>query len=271
MTLSQAFAPARNQFWTCAKPANVFAALVYLMVFASTTFAQVITTNGGFESGFAGWTRLDQLGGDGSFLLQTGTVSPVNSTTVPAPPGALQAAMTDAQGPGSHVLYQDVTVPLVPFASAQLRFDIFIGNRATAFFTPAPAQLDFSTPILNQQARVDILTGTADPFSVAGADVLLNAFQTMPGNSLVSGYTTVTTDVSALLLANLGNTLRLRFAEVDNVFTFQFGVDNVSITLTPVPEPSSLALVAFGSIVAGRCISRRKRQQENRPDEVQMT
>src|SRR5437016_4892918 len=66
--------------------------------------------NGGFESGFAGWTRADQLGSEGTFALQTGTASPVNGTTVPAPPGGSTAAMTDAQGPGSHVLYQSFTV-----------------------------------------------------------------------------------------------------------------------------------------------------------------
>src|SRR4051795_13498915 len=69
-----------------------------------------ILTNGGFESGFSGWTRADSLGSDGTFALQTGTTSPVNRTTVPAPPGSSTAAMTDALGPGSHVLYQDFTV-----------------------------------------------------------------------------------------------------------------------------------------------------------------
>ena len=33
-------------------------------------------TNGGFESGLAGWTRADQLGSEGTFALQTGAVSP---------------------------------------------------------------------------------------------------------------------------------------------------------------------------------------------------
>ena len=71
--------------------------------------------------------------------------------------------MTDAQGPGSHVLYQDFIVPLL-VASATLDFDLFVGNRAGVFVSPA--SLDFSTPALNQQARVDILRGGADPFSV---------------------------------------------------------------------------------------------------------
>jgi hypothetical protein len=89
--------------------------------------------------------------------VQLGTLSPVNGDTVPAPPEGVRAAMSDAQGPGSHVLHQDVVIPpLVP--SATLSFDLFVGNRDSAFFT-TPATLDFSTPTLNQQARVDIHGG----------------------------------------------------------------------------------------------------------------
>src|SRR5688572_13540257 len=69
-----------------------------------------LISNGGFESGFSDWTRVDQVGSDGTFHLQSGTASPVNGDAVPAPPGGSTAAMTDAQGPGAHVLYQIFTV-----------------------------------------------------------------------------------------------------------------------------------------------------------------
>jgi hypothetical protein len=203
-------------------------------------------TNGGFESGFSNWTRSDQLGSDGTFALQTGTVSPMNADPVPAPPGSTVAAMTDALGPGSHVLYQDFIVPAaVP--SATLLFDLFIGNRAGIF--TSPATLDFSTPTLNQQARVDILLPGANPFSVAPADVLLNLFQSNPGDLAVSGYTPHSVDVTAILNAHLGSPLRLRFAETDNVFTFQMGVDNVDIAVSAAPEPSYV-LPALGAMLA---------------------
>src|SRR5437588_7815911 len=94
-----------------------------------------LITNPGFESGFVGWTRADQLGSDGTFALQSGTASPVNGDVVPAPPGGTRAAMTDAQGPGSHVLYQNFTVS-APVTSAVLVFDLFVGNRSDAFRTP---------------------------------------------------------------------------------------------------------------------------------------
>src|SRR5262249_28226745 len=162
---------------------------------------------------------------------QSGTVSPVNSDPVPAPPQGTSAAMTDAPGPGSHVLYQDFVATA---DAAALSFALFIGNRASLFATPTPASLDFSTAALNQQARVDILKNTGDPFSVADADVLLSLYQTKVGDPLISGYNTITTDISALLAAHVGESLRLRFAETDNVFTFQLGVDNVRFD--PIPE-----------------------------------
>jgi len=150
--------------------------------------------------------------------------------------------MSDAQGPGSHVLYQDFIVPSV-VTSAVLTFDLFVGNRAASFFTPSPESLDFSTPVLNQQARVDLLRAGTDPFSVDASDLLLNLIQTNPGDPLVSGYTSHSTDLSALLAAHAGETLRLRFAEADNVFTFQLGVDNVSLVAESIPEPHSVLLL----------------------------
>jgi hypothetical protein len=216
--------------------------LLALLAMTLSLTAHADLTNGGFEAGFTGWTRVDQLGSDGTFFLQTGTTSPVSGNTVPAPPEGTTAAMTDALGPGSHVLYQKFT-PTSAVPSAILSFDLFVGNRADDFYTPN--HLDFSTPDLNQQARVDILFGGADPFSVAGGDVLLNTFQTHSGDPLVSGYTHYAVDVTSILNSNVGTELMLRFAEVDNVFTFNFGVDNVHLEaseVTPVPEPSTMVL-----------------------------
>jgi hypothetical protein len=104
-----------------------------------------------------------------------------------------------------------------------------------AFFTPNTLD-DNVNP--NQQARVDIITTTANPFSVAPADVLLNVFQTQVGDPLISGYTMQTTDLSAFLAGHQGQTLRLRFAEVDNQGNFQFGVDRVVLSFGPSPSPA---------------------------------
>jgi hypothetical protein len=160
--------------------------------------------------------------------------------------------MTDAQAGGSHVMYQDFVVPFA-LNIATLQFDLYLNNHANAF--SSPASLDFSLPALNQQMRVDILTTTADPFSVAVADVLLNIYQSQPGNPLVSGYSTITTDLTALLSAHPGETLRLRFAEVDNVQVLNAGVDRISLT---IPEPSTYITVLFGFALLGVISVRRR-------------
>ncbi|NUZ07820.1 hypothetical protein [Piscinibacter koreensis] len=218
------------------------AAALLLVGATLPSHALPVIANGGFESGLAGWTRVDQLGSEGTFAAQTGTASPVNGFSVPPPPGGTTAAMTDAQGPGAHLLYQDFVASA---GSGLLRFDLFIANDASAFF--APNTLDFATPTLNQQVRVDIVRPTVDPFTMAGSDILRTLFVSTPGSPLTSGYTTISTYIGDLLAANAGQTLRLRFAETDNVFTLRAGVDNVSI-VAAVPEPGSTLLLLAAAL-----------------------
>jgi hypothetical protein len=204
--------------------------------------------NGSFEAGLANWTVVDQPGSTGTFTVQSGTTSPVTLMDVPAPPEGTNAAMTDAAGGGSHVLYQDF-MQTGAVGSALLSFDLFIGNRADAFFVPGTPTLDWATTVLNQQARVDILLGGSDPFSMAAGDLLLNLFATALTDPLVSGYNHIEIDITGLLNANLNTALRLRFSEVDNVNMFQFGVDNVALVTQDageVPEPGTWMLVLAG-------------------------
>lgn len=217
---------------------------------ASGSAAQLIS-NGGFEDGggsFSSWTVLDQSGGSGSWFIQTGTGSPLNGIPVPAPPGPTHAAMTDQGGPGSHVLYQDFVVP-GSVSSATLAFELYIQNLAGDYATPD--SLDFTVGP-NQQARVDIITTTADPFSVAGGDVLQNIYQTQVGDPAEFGYVPIVADLTALFQANLGQTLRLRFAEVDDLNNFLMGIDQASLEVTgqaAVPEPATFVAAGLGGLI----------------------
>lgn len=251
----------------CPSPYLRRSAAIALIACSVGAQGAALVSNGSFEAGFVGWTRVDQLGGDGTFSVQTGNTSPLNFITVPPPTDGASAAMTDSGGPGSHLLYQDIFIP-ISLGQSTLSFDLYIGNRATDVLTSAPlfanatgAGLSFLTlgnnP--NQQARVDILRASAaDAFSVAAADVLATYFQTNPGDAVVEAYQSFSFDISALLAANAGQTLRLRFAEVDNQDIFNFGVDNVRLVTVTVPEPGSLALsvAALAALVA---LGRRRR------------
>lgn len=225
--------------------------IAFVALFAATTppgaLATPVIVNGGFESGFSGWTLANQVGGSGSFFIQSGTTSPVMSDAVPLPTEGNSAAMSDADAPGSHVLYQDFVATAGPVV---LAFDLFIGNRSDRFATPPT--LDFSIADINMQARVDILAASTDPFSVASGDVLLSLYATAEGDTLISGYTGFNFDLTALMAAHIGQTLRLRFAEVDNLFSLQMGVDNVRFTTgSAVPEPGSLVLAGMALAALG--------------------
>lgn len=229
-------------------------------VAAQLTVAQAdVIVNGGFESGLSSWTRTDYIGSDGTFSSQSGTLSPQNGFTVAAPVEGSFAAMTDQAAGGAHVLYQDFVVPVGAFLW-QMNFSLYINNGATTFHSPAT--LDWAATdrtganVLNQQARVDLMRDGADAFSVAAGDVLQNLFHTSPGDPAVSGYTAHGVDVTATLLAMQGQTVRLRFAEADNVSFFNFGVDLVS--LEAIPEPGSIAGLATALLAAGLAARRRR-------------
>ncbi|MBX6311546.1 MAG: PEP-CTERM sorting domain-containing protein [Isosphaeraceae bacterium] len=225
------------------------AALALVLASTQGVQAEQLISNGSFEMGFSDWTVLNQTGSAGNWFLQTGTTSPDGppTFTVPAPPEGSFAAMTAGPSAGSHVLYQDFVVPVEGITAATFSFERFIGNRNSAGAFSTPNTLDFNV-FPNQQARVDIITTTANPFSVASGDVLLNLFQTMVGDPPVSGYTLQTNDLTSFLAGRAGQTLRLRFAEVDNQSPFQFGVDSVSLQVTPIPEPASLVLMGLGGL-----------------------
>jgi PEP-CTERM motif len=218
-----------------------------------------LITNGGFETGdLTGWTETDQSGSFGSWYVSSSTSSPVSGYQTPGPASGSFYALTDQGGGGSHALTQSFTV--AAGSTVILSFDMFSNNQSGVQAAPGgTSDLDY-TVSPNQHARVDILTANASPFDT-GSGVVANLYN---GSSLTSDGATnpwvaysfnISSDVAA------GGTFQLRFAEVDNQFFFQQGVDNVSIMATSgVPEPGSLVLLGAGIVgTAGYYLRRRRR------------
>ncbi len=195
-----------------------------------TPLAIELIANGGFEGGAAGWTIVNQAGGSGDWFIFGGASAPLSALPVPLPPqGALQA-LTDQTGPGSHILYQDVVIPAA--SAVSLSLVLWYNNSAVGFSNPP--SLDYLvTP--NQQFRIDVMNPLA-PVDDVGAGVLANLFLTGAASPPSLGYTVL----NANLTPFSGQTIRLRFAEVDNQLFFNAGVDAVSLQAEPlVPAVSS--------------------------------
>ena len=197
-----------------------------------TVSAQSLVLNGGFESNggdnsstFTDWTVWNQAGGSGNFFAESGTSVPLSGHTIPSAPEGSFVAVSAQTGPGSHIIYQDVAIPP---QGAQLSFELFIGNRAGVWYHPTTLSYNSGA---NQQFRMDIMDPTA-AVNDYGAGILQNVYTTAAGDPFVmSGYTTVT----ASLDGHAGQTIRLRFAEVDNQSYFNAGIDNVCVIPNDIP------------------------------------
>lgn len=240
-------------------------ATTVLVALAMPAKAVELIANGSFElhgrvgsNGFFYWDTRARPEGFGTFLIQTGDVSPWTDTHVESPPAGSFAAMTDGTGPTAQVLFQTFNVPAV-VTSAILHFEYFVRNLAGAYYTPS--DLD-SAGGPNQQDRVDIISSTAPIFSTAPADVLATVLRTSVSDPRIIPYTSSTTDLTSLLQAHEGQTLMLRFGVVDNQANYYFGVDSVSLSVNAIPEPAGPAWFAVG--LAGLGIFARRRSARTR-------
>jgi hypothetical protein len=193
---------------------------VAVWLLAPAAAGAAIINNGDFETGnLSGW-QVSTSDPDEGWFNYSGTSSPLNGNSVPAPPQGNHGAITDQGGEGLHVLYQDVTLP--PGGSVtQLSLFVYYNSFAPIF---SPNNLDFSGGA-NQQYRVDVLKPGTPLDTVASGDVLRTVFRTLAGDPTSLSPTVKTADLTAFA----GQTVRIRLAEVDNQLFFNAGADAVSI------------------------------------------
>ena len=162
------------------KHTKLFSLFLSMLVLCSSLNAQTtdLVTNGNFAGGsLMGWTVQTQSPNNGHWVTYPGNTLPLSSNTFFLPPEGGYAAAFDQTGNASSVMYQDVAIPA---GKAILSFTYYYRNY-NGIDIPNPDTLD-DTVIPNQQFRFDIMNPSADPFSVAPGDVVLNLVQLAPGD-----------------------------------------------------------------------------------------
>ncbi len=179
--------------------------------------------NDDFESGtLANW-RTHIIGEGGWFIYSDGKTPPEPSKTdpfypfeAPDPPQGRFAAISDTNGFGTRILYQDVALD----GRYRLTLSVFYVNegRFTEAATSGPAALEDS-----QTYRIDLISPAASITSLAREDILATIFQGRPTDPARQAPTELTRDLSLWA----GQTIRLRIVSSDNEGPLRAGVDDI--------------------------------------------
>jgi hypothetical protein len=220
--------------------------------------AQNLLTNGSFETGtLAGWTSTGPIGtecaqrwavADNGGTPPPGTYSPGGGTqclSVGDPPDGAFAAYTsfDGGGPLHFRLSQSFVAPAGVLA-ATLRFQDALRWDYEMFVQPGGVKT-FAVRLLDA-ADVALLT----PYTFSTPDHGVGGYD----------WTARAFDVTAVLAAHPGETLRLQFdADVPEFFVGPsgIGVDAVALDVTAIPEPGTAGLAAVGLLTLAAAARRR--------------
>jgi D-alanyl-D-alanine carboxypeptidase len=179
-----------------------------------------------FESGgLSGWREVGS-GAGGWFVYKDGQQAPdpaasddpVSPFRLPGPPQGTFAAATEANGPGTHILYRDLTL------DGRFTLEMTVFYTGSSAFS-APETLAHDALEANQQFRIDVMDASAPIDSVATGDVLVNVFRTSAGDPFRQQPTEVSADLASLE----GKTVRFRMVQTDNQGPMRLGVDNIRL------------------------------------------
>lgn len=251
------------------KVISVATLMAGMSAFALPSTSAELIQNGGFESfgadvySITSWNTAEE-GISGSVLAGSGTVSDGSARNTAGAATGSYYGLLDAAQISNQALYQTFTTGAVN--SATLSFQMFVNNQGTNGTQINAAGLDYTTGgtyDFNQHVRVDLLSGTAGAFSTSNLDVLQSFY--LAGSNGVNGdvanpYVNYSFDASSVMAA--GGTYTLRFASVANDGQMQMGIDNVSLTVSPVPEIETYSMLLMGLASIG-FISRRRNKKSN--------
>jgi hypothetical protein len=218
----------------------ILTAVLGVSLLAAPAAGAATVVNGDFEAGsLSGWKKLDQGSSEGTWFAYSGAENPLSGGPVPFPPPQGKfGAISDQNGGGTHVLYQDIA--LEPGATHTLSMLVYYKSQA-AIAIPDPDTLSFTAVPFNQQYRVDVIRTGAPVASVSPSDILATVFRTAEGDPT----SVEPTPASADLTPFAGLTVRLRLAEVDNHGQLNAAADAISIASVvpsaPATQPPSNA------------------------------
>jgi len=190
-----------------------------------------LITNGGFESGWTGWSLYNN--GSGGTVLNDGTFAPPAFGPLPPISGSWDA-VTWQGGPGIHRMAQMVGVPGV-VTSATLQWKDRLRNSAP-FLDPV-CPFDYFAGCSVQDWKVGIYD--------ASWNLVQEVYSTNPSDPPMQvGPNVRSVDVSALLQGLAGQNVWVAFIEVDNQGYFSAALDDVSLQVVyqlPVAKVANAA------------------------------
>lgn len=229
--------------------------------------AAELILNGGFESQpdviqspdpITAWTAAEN-GILGAVVINTGTNSPVSGRETVGARTGTHYALLDLASPSQLALSQTFNIGASPLSAATLSFQWFANyyGPETGFINDAADGLDFENfPVLT--LRVDILNAGASAFSTAPDNLLYSQFLQTTLSEGPNGYLGFSQSIGALDNFLVGRDYTLRIAAAANTQQLLIGIDDVSLSVTPVPEPQSTALLLAG-LTTLAAVARRRR------------
>lgn len=240
-----------------------------LPAFSMPVLSTELIQNGGFESfgndvySITAWNTAED-GILGSVLVENDSATDASGrNTVGAASGSYYGLL-DSAAPSNQALYQTFNTGAV--SSATLSFQMFINNQSSNGTQIHASGLDYTTGgsfDSNQHVRVDLLSAGASAFSTNSADILQSLYlggsngSSVIGGDVANPYLSYSFNLSSILAT--GGAYTLRFASVTNDAQMQFGIDNVSLSVTPVPEPETYAMFLAGLGLMGFVARRRNK------------